>query len=316
MTTPREGDTEKPPASGIVAWYKQTFSEEMRKGLATWGRRLMVLGVLVFLIYQLSGVGWANIWKDIPTQPLFYLIFVGMYLGLPVAESFIYRMIWGVSFRDIFPEMIKKRVFNKEILNYSGEANLFLWAKDKLDSSGRHILRDIKDNTVVSSLTSMLIALTLLSTFLLTGVIPLELVLGRVHLGWVIGGGICVAMLIALALRFRKSVIALPASMVRKLFGMHAGRLVFVQTLQILQWMTVMPDVPVVAWFIPLSAQIVANQIPFMPSKDLLVAAASPAFAGMMDVSISGMASMLLVTAALDKLFNVILFSYLSIKGK
>lgn len=316
MTTSPEGDPEKPAASGIFAWIEQTFSEETRKFISTWGRRLLVVGVLVLLLYELSSVGWANIWQDIPTQPLFYLIFVGMYLGLPIAESFIYHIIWGVSFRDIFPEMIKKRVFNKEILNYSGEANLYLWARDKLGSVHQHILRDIKDNTIVSSLTSMMIALTLLSTFLFAGVIPFELLLGQVHLGWFVGGGICVAMLIALAVRFRKTVIALPAQIVRKLFGIHAGRLILVQTLQILQWMVVMPDVPIVAWFIPLSAQIVANQIPFVPSKDLLVAAASPTFAAWMDVSASGMASMLLVTAALDKLVNFVLFTYLSVRGK
>ncbi len=316
MTTPSEGDSEKQPATGIVGWFERTFSEETRTLMTTWGRRILMLGVVVLLIRSLYGVGWANVWEDIPTQPLFYLIFVGMYLGLPVAESFIYRIIWGASFSDIFPVLIKKRVFNKEVLNYSGEANLFLWAKDKLDKSRREILVDIKDNTIVSSLASMLVSLTLLSTFLLIGVIPFELLLGKVHVGWILGGGFCLAMLIALAIRFRKTVISLPARIIRTLFGIHIGRLLFVQSLQILQWMTVMPDVPIVAWFIPLSVQIVTQQIPFMPSKDLLVAAAAPAFAGWIDVSASGMTSMLLVTAALDKLVNFVLFSYLSIKGK
>ncbi len=264
------------------------------------------------LLYQLSDIGWGNIWRDIPTQPLFYVIFAGMYLGLPVAETFIYRLIWGLPFREILPMMIKKRVYNKDVINYSGEANLFLWARQRLDRSGRLILRDIKDNTVISSLTSMLIALGLLSTFLFSGLLPMEELVDGLETSWVIGGGFCLTLLIALAIRFRKSVVALPGTLVRKLFGIHVGRLIFVQTLQILQWVVVMPEVPFSAWFTLLSAQIVANQIPLIPAKDLLVVAASAELAGWLELSASGITGMLLVTAVLDKVVNLLLFSYLS----
>ena len=316
MTEQTRSDADSSTATGIKSWLDRTFSERTQKLAATWGRRLIFAGVLTLLVYQLSQVGWINILQSLPTHPLFYLIFVGMYLGLPIAETFIYRLIWGVRFRESFPIMLQKRVFNKDVLNYSGEARLYLWAKQTLDRPGRLILRDIKDNTVISSLTSMFIAVTLLSTFLFTGMLPFEALTGWLDTTWVIGGGLCLVLLIALALRFRKSVISLPANKTWKLFGLHAGRLLFVQTLQILQWMVVMPTVPIAAWFTFLATQIIANLIPLLPQKDLVVLAASPDIANWVGVSESGIAGMLLVSSVLDKVVNFILFTYLSTRYK
>ena len=142
--------------------------------------------------------------------------------------------------------------------------------------------------------------------------LPAEKLLSGLESTWVIGGGICLVLLVVLAIRFRKSVIAIPGKLVRQLFGIHVGRLILVQTLQVLQWIVVMPEVPLTAWFTLLSAQIVANQIPLIPAKDLLVVAASAELAGWLELSASGITGMLLVTAVLDKVVNFILFSYLS----
>lgn len=290
------------------------LTPEIKKILARWGQRLLLAGVVIWLFYQLTQIGWDNIWRDIPTEPLFYLIFIGMYLGQPVAETFIYKIIWRLPWKEIFPVILKKRVFNKEVVNYSGEASLFMWARGRLDRSGKLILRDIKDNTVISSLTSMLIAAGLLSTFLFAGVLPLELITEKLEVGWVIGGSFCLLLLVLLGIRFRKSVVALPGHQVRQIFGLHVGRLLFVQVLQILQWMVVMPEVPLAVWFALLSAQIIAQQIPLVPSKDLLVVAMSAELAGWLALSDSGLASMLLAATVIDKVVNFILFSVLSMR--
>ncbi len=312
MTTQSSAKKEKQQPSKFNLWLDTKVSKQTQKRIMTWGRRLLLAGILGLLVYRLSDIGWTNIWHNIPSQPLFYVVFVGMYLGTPLAETFIYSLIWGLSFRQVFPVMLKKRVLNKDVVNYSGEANLFLWVRQHLDRSDRLILRDIKDNTVISSLTSMLIALGLLSTFLFTGLLPLDGLISELKTGWIIGGGFCLLLFIALAIRFRNIVIAFPGTLVRKLFGIHVGRLMFVQTLQVVQWAVVMPAVPLTAWFIPLSAYIVVNQIPIIPSKNLLVVAASAELAGWINTSESAIAGMFLVAAVLDKVVNFVLFSYLS----
>lgn len=315
MDKPTPEDNASQAPSAFRTWFDARVSPEVQRLMARWGRRLLMAAVLGVLVYKLTQVGWQNILRDIPTPPLFYLIFIGMYFGQPVVETFIYKIVWGLSWREIFPVILKKRVFNKEVVNYSGEANLFMWARQRLDRPGRLVFRDIKDNTILSSLTSMFMAATLLSTFLVTGVLPLEVLTSRVETAWLIGGGFCLVLMILLGIRFRRSVVALPGTLIRRIFGLHIGRQLFVQVLQILQWIVVMPDVPMEVWFALLAAQIIAQQIPLVPSKDLLVVAMSAELAGWLEVSASGIASMLLVSAVLDKVFNFLLFTYLTMRG-
>ena len=310
---PQDGNASQSP-SRVRGWFEERVSEDARKIVAQWGRRLMLAGVIGWLLYQLAQIGWANIVRDIPGQPLFYLIFVGMYLVQPFAETLIYKIIWRIPWKEIFPVILKKRVFNKEVINYSGEANLFMWARQRLDRRSKWIFRDIKDNTILSSLNSMFIAAALLGTFLILGVLPIEVLTSRIETGWLLIGGFCLLMLILLGIRYRRSVISLPGDVIKKVLGLHVARSLLVQSLQILQWIVVMPDVPMTVWFSLLAAQIIAQQIPLVPSKDLLVVAMSAELAGWLEVSESGIASMLLVTAVLDKVVNFVLFSYLSMR--
>ena len=302
--------------SGARQWIRQRWNSGLRETVSRWGRRVVVAGVLGYLLYQLTGIGWAEIWRNLPTQPLFYIIFAGMYLGLPVAETFIYRRLWGIPFRRSLPVLIQKRVYNKDVLNYSGEAHLYVWAKNNVNRRPRLILRDIKDNTVISSLTSMSVALVLLGTFLFFFFLPFDSLIPRIETAWLVGGGFCAVLLAGVAIRFRKSVIALPLATALVLFGWHLARLLFVQTLQIFQWAVVMPEVPWSAWFMLLALQIVVNQLPLLPAKDLIVLGASTELSGWLDVSQAGVVGMLLVAVVLDKVANLVLFAWIAWRGR
>lgn len=296
----------------IQDWRDRYISKAVRAFVAKWGRRLLIGGVFLFLIKQLYEVGWQDILTNLPTHPLFYILFLFIYLGLPVAETFIYRLIWALPFRASFPLLLKKRVYNKDVLNYSGEANLYMWARKHVDRPDMLLLRDMKDNTVISSLSSTLVAATLLGTFLFTGLLPLDALVGEINTWWIVGGIFCLILLLALGYRFRKSVIGLPRKTALMLFGIHLGRLLFVQAVQVAQWMVVMPEVPFKAWFTLLSLQIVVNQLPLIPAKDLVVLGASADLSRWVKISESGVMGMLLVSVVLDKVINLLLFSYLS----
>ena len=119
-----------------------SIPEERRKAIAKWTNRILLIGVFGYLILQLTSLDWGETLREIPTNPLFYLIFAGIYFGLPIAESFIYRILWGAPFTKIFPELLKKRVYNKDVLNYSGEAHLYAWARKNVDRSDKQLLLD------------------------------------------------------------------------------------------------------------------------------------------------------------------------------
>ena len=294
---------------------RELWTGELHEKAMRWGRRVLIVGVVVFLIVQLRDVDWIAVWRELPTHPLFYLLFLGMYFGLPVAETFIYRLLWGIGFRQSFPVLLQKRVYNRDVLNYSGEAHLFLWAKKNVNHPARRILRDMKDNAIISSLTSLALAVTLLGIFLFAGLVPFEVLFPGVQLKWILAGGFCLVLVIMLGVRFRKAVIALPASTALSLFGLHFGRVLFVQTLQVFQWAIVMPEVPWSAWFTFLALQIVVNQLPLLPAKDLIVLGASTEVSRWLEISETSIVGMLLVVVVMDKVLNLVLFSYLSSRG-
>lgn len=293
-----------------------SIPEERRKAIAKWTNRVLLAGVFTYLIFQLTTLDWREALREIPTNPLFYLIFVGIYFGLPVAESLIYRILWKAPFKKIFPELLKKRVYNKDVLNYSGEAHLYAWARKNIDRTDKQLLLDMKDNTIISSLTSMTLAFSLLTLFLFTGFLPFDALFEGVNQNWIIGGVLCAILLVLLALRFRRSVISISGPTAAALFGIHVSRLLIVMGLQILQWMVGMPETALEIWFVYLSLQIVANQIPLIPSKDVLVLAVSKDLSQQLQVSEAAIVSMFGINVLLDKLVNVILFTYLSSRKK
>ena len=293
-----------------------SIPKERKTAIAKWVNRILLIGVFGYLIYQLATLDWVETLREIPTNPLFYLIFFGIYFGLPIAESVIYRVLWKVPFKKIFPELIKKRVYNKDVLNYSGEAHLFAWARDNVNRTDKQLLLDMKDNTIISSLTSMTLAFSLLTIFLFAGYLPFDALFNGVNENWIIGGVLCAVLLVLLALRFRRSVISIQGRIAAILFGIHVSRLLIVMGLQILQWMVGMPETAIEIWFVYLSLQIVANQIPLIPSKDVLVLAVSKDLSQQLRVSETAVVSMFGINVLLDKLVNVFLFTYLSSRKK
>ena len=230
--------------------FLHSISEERRKAIAKWANRILMAGVFTYLIFQLTSLDWGEALREIPTNPFFYFIYGGIYFGLPVAESFIYRILWKAPFKKIFPELIKKRVYNKDILNYSGEAHLYAWARKNVDRTDKQLLIDLKDNTIISSLTSMTIAFSLLTLFLFTGYLPFDALFPGANQNWIIGGVLCAILLVLLTLRFRRSVISVSGPIAAALFGIHISRLLFVNGLQVIQWMVGMPETAIEVWFI------------------------------------------------------------------
>ena len=54
----------------------------------------LLAAVIVYLIYKLSTVGWAEVFGALPETPLFYLLFLLRYLALPLSEIPAYELVW------------------------------------------------------------------------------------------------------------------------------------------------------------------------------------------------------------------------------
>lgn len=279
------------------------------KAMTKASRWLILLGVLGYLGFELSSIGWVEIWRALPTDPLFYVLFLVLYFSLPLAEVFIYRFTWKFRIARSFPAFVKKRIYNKEIIGYSGEVYLFSWARRNVAVGDRRILETIRDNNIVSSVASTFVASALLAVFLYEGAINVGDWIESANMYYLAGGALVLSVLAVLGIRFRRFLFSMPARTALVIFGVHVLRLVVGQGLQILQWEVAVVEVSWQAWFTLAAASIIVSRIPVLPNRDLVFLGAGVELSHVMSAPAAAIASMLLVTTVLGKVLNLVLFA-------
>ncbi|MDZ7757041.1 hypothetical protein [Rhodohalobacter sp.] len=279
-------------------------------------RRGVILFIVGIILYQLFDIGWREVLNSLPTHPLFYIIFAFLYISLPIAEVFIYGQVWKIGKLESFKGFITKKVYNDEVMGYSGEFYLFVWGRKYLDKKDKEILKDIRDNNILSALTSNLVAFSLVGILVYTGTINLEEMIDDVNTVYVILGIVITTVFTVLAVQFRKYLFSLPLEKSIKIFGIYLFRFLIHHGLLIVQWAVVIPNTPITIWFTFLAIVIVVNRIPFLPSRDLVFMWAGIELSKMLNMATASVAGMLLVTSVLRKVTNLILFLWISYSDK
>jgi hypothetical protein len=279
-------------------------------------RRILVVVIIGIIIYQLFEIGWREVLTSLPTHPLFYILFGVLYLTLPVAEVFIYKQVWEVKKWESFKAFLTKRVYNEEVMGYSGEFYLFMWARKHLDKGDAEVLKNVRDNNIISSVNSNLVAFSLVGILIFTGIIELEHIVGDVNLVYVTVAVIIFAVIIALFIQFRKYLFALSFKKAAIVFSIYFVRFIIHHGLMIVQWAVVIPNTPLSIWFLFLAIIIVVNRIPFIPSRDLVFMWAGIELSRVLNMATASVAGMLLVSSALRKSTNLILFLVISYYSK
>lgn len=276
-------------------------------------RILLLTGILVLLAWQLTSIGWREMLHNLPIHPLFYIFFVLLYFSLPVAESIIYRISWTFDVVQAFPAFIKKRVYNRDVIGYAGEVYFFDWARKQMGLSKREIAETIRDNNIISSVSSTLVSIVLLGVFLSVGELSLERLLGRQSVTWLLIGLVGVIILIPVWIKFRRFLFSMEMKQAASIFGIQIGRLLLGQVLQIGMWAVVMPDVPMSVWFTYAAVGIILSRIPFLPNQMLIFTSIGLGLSGSMSVPQAPLAGMLVVAASLDKVLNAALFGWITL---
>lgn len=271
-------------------------------------RWLFTGGVLAYLVYQLTTIGWVEVGRSLPTTPWFYILLLLMYATLPATEAVLYGRAWSISSYDLLPVLLRKRVLNNDVLGYSGEAYFYLWVKNNLGLARRRIAETIKDNMIISSVSSTSVAFLLLAVFFLTGQIALlERFLPDATS--TLAGGIAVAIgVIAVGINFRRFIFSVPPSLLWLFSAGHLTRFVLNNGLQVMQWAIVIPEVGIGAWITLLALHIVINQIPFVPARGLFFLSASVELSGPLEIPTAAVASMLLAQSLIDRALNLLIY--------
>lgn len=275
-------------------------------------RRGVIAVIIAVIIYQIIGIGVEEVIRNLPTQPLFYFIFFILYVTLPTAEVLIYRQVWAVKKWKLFKAFLTKRVYNDEVMGYSGEFFLFMWARKYLSEPDKELLKNVRDNNILSAVSSNLVTVVLISVLVFTDIIELEELIGNVDLFYIITLVVVIVAIIALFIQFRKYIIALPFKKASLIFSIYFSRFIIHNGLMMILWAVVMPEIPLATWFIFVAIMIIVNRIPILPSRDLIFMLAGIELSRVLSMTTAAVAGMLLVYSALKKITNLIIFLLLT----
>lgn len=206
--------------------------------------------------------------------------------------------------------MMIKKIYNKDVIGYSGEVYFYLWAKKHLKLSHSESFSTIKDNNIISSVASTIFSLALLAVFALSGQIRFLDIIPFSDLIYLVGGILLSISVIVLLVYFRKYIFGMGMDIAGKIFAIHVVRLSIGVLFQIVQWAVIMPDVPMYVWITFISIQIIMSRIPFLPNQDLIFLGLSLPLSGMLEVSMAGIAGLMVANTILGKVMNLIFFGF------
>lgn len=272
-------------------------------------RLLFIASIVGILVYQISEIGWKNLLTSLPDQPLFYALLLISYLLLPVTEALIYSRLWHVRLRDCLPVLMRKRVLNVDIVGYSGEFYLFLWAKSHLAMDERRLRGIIKDNLIASAAASLASAAITIMFLLSIGFVSVTDFIRNPEPYYFVLGGVATLLLSLVLFRFRSAVFHLRSRTVALLGLAHLGRFLLSYVLTIVQWWIVIPTVSVRTWAVILVVFVVINRIPFIPSSDLVLAGVGTELSPLLNVPVAPFVGMLLVRSAIERILNLLTYS-------
>ncbi|MEO1252354.1 MAG: hypothetical protein AAFW81_08420 [Pseudomonadota bacterium] len=272
-------------------------------------RYALFAGVVIYLIFRLSSVGWGQVFGNLPSSNWFYVFFILRFLVLPVSELAIYEIVWQAPLLRHFLVFVRKRVYNFAVMGYSGEAFLTLWARRRLALSDKSIIVGVKDNNLLSALTSNIATVLLIFFLAATGGL-------RAGLEAFPGAGALFAIafltagtLAVLVIVFRQKLIALPPGVMPVLLGLHGVRQAMIIALTAAMYSAALPGAPLQAWLIFIAMQLVLSRIPFLPNQEVVYLTAALTMAPIVGMPEAAVAGMLVAEAGLSQIFNAVLFA-------
>ena len=276
-------------------------------------KTIFVLGIVAYLAWQLRDVDLVQVAGGLPLNPAFYALLLVVYFALPASQILAYRITWTFRLREAVPVFIKKRILNRDVLGYSGEVFLFSWATKHLKETPKALMKTIRDQNILSSAASTMVAIVLIIVFISTGQITLADLVGEQQRGTIIAVTTAAGVLLAILVRIWKYVFSMhwrPATLV---FGVHVARLLVRQVAEIAMWHLAMPEVPLKVWFTIAAVMILVSRIPFLVAVDLLNISIAVGLSGVLGVSEPHILALFAAIALVQRGINLLFFAALPV---
>jgi len=288
------------PESGWVAQMAASRLGRFAVQMLRWG---IPLGLLLIIGRRLSQLGWEEIWIARPINPGFYILLVLQFFLQPFGDFFVYRNLWGRANTPPMKVILKKRLMNTFMLDYSGEAFFYFWAQARLKLAPGMLVHGIKDSNVLSGGAGLVMVYVMVLLLLATGglQVPAGLSIPNGHQGWlyVLAGAVPLILCAGLVLGRRK-LTALSASQIATTFGIHFTRSALVLAVEFGLWELsgALPSAVACLQFVAL--RLVVTRLPLVPNKDLIFVGAGIAAAGVTKLAVTPVATVLVILAAAD----------------
>ena len=291
MTAAPELNPDLGPESGVLARIKA--HPAVRRGVHVL-RWLIPIALLVIIGRRLTELGWREIWVARPGDPVFYVLLVLQFLIQPFGDYFVYRNLWGRKNGAPMAVILRKRVMNTFMLDYSGEVFFFLWAQEHLKLKPGLLVHGIKDSNVLSAGAGL--SMLYLMALLLLASGGLNIPAGVSAHGWLyLMIGSVPLILCGVLVLGRRKLTDLSVEQIAATFAIHFTRALLVLGVEFFLWRLsgALPSAVACLQFVAL--RLVVTRLPLMPNKDLVFVGA-----GMAKVSVTPVAMVLVILAAAD----------------
>lgn len=272
-------------------------------------RPILIAGVLGILIWRLNDIGWAEVLREVPTSPLFYLISPIVFLLLPYNEVFTYRILLGRPVENGLAIFARKRVLNDSVFTYSGEFYLLARLRQEpgLTKDRDRLFRVILDNNMISALVSNTVTILLVVGMLVMGRNDvLRTVYNSSPIAVTSFGVFCVGLYLVSIVFFRRSN-HITGRTFWALFGLHTARALAIMGLQMLQWSVGMPGELFMTWLVFLTVQLLLSRLP-LPNLELVFFAVAISLSGLAEGSDAAVIAMFGAVTATSLVVQLITF--------
>jgi hypothetical protein len=284
------------PESGLLA----------RLAAHRWSRTLLQVlrwaipvALLLIIGRRLAELGWREIWIARPGAIGFYFLLVLQFFIQPFGDYFVYRNLWGRANTPPMAVILRKRLLNTFMLDYSGEAFFYFWAQARLKLAPGLLVHAIKDSNVLSAGAGLSMIYVMVLVLLACGGLHIPAILSA-HVWLYAMIGSVPLLLCAVLLLANRKLTALSRGQIAATFGIHFTRALLVLIVEFGLWELsgALPSAVACLQFVAL--RLVVTRLPLVPNKDLVFVGAGIAAAGMTSVAVTPVATVLVILAAAD----------------
>ena len=289
-------DPDLGPESGMLARLTSSRAGRLGIQILRWGIPLVLLAIIG---HRLTSLGWSEIWAARPSNPGFYILLVLQFFLQPFGDFLVYRNLWGRANTPPMKVILRKRLMNTFMLDYSGEAFFYFWAQARLKLKPGMLVHGIKDSNVLSGGAGLAMVYLMLLALLALGGLHVPATLNT-H-GWLYAlAGSVPLILCAILFLGRRKLTQHSTGQIATTFGIHFTRSALVLAVEFGLWTLsgALPSAIACLQFVAL--RLVVTRLPLVPNKYLIFLGAGIAAAGMANMSVTPVATVLVILAAAD----------------